>query len=229
MPSKLPLSFLCQNVTISQEMAPGSTFTVPGYRATHCYYTNLAGKVTFLNHALPTSQNRITDGWQFFISIMPEDRDKAWLLIAPFLLAEDSVVLAFSVDDSKTRGVVPEEAFVLYTFRSRSGCLLQSPEAMLALCRNIEKALLNANIHTSDDCSNTIKLRDFKYISMKYLDENIKRNQNQSSSCISIVNPYQGLVKHALKGTFFSSATAITDGVEEGDDESIMSELTVHS
>ena len=100
---------------------------------------------------------------------------------------------------------------------------------MLALCRNIEKALLNANIHTSDDRSNTIKLRDFKYISMKYLDENIKSNRKHSISCISIINPYQGLVMNALKGTFFSSATAITDGVLLGDDSSTISGLTVNS
>ena len=146
--------------------------------------------------------------------------------MTPFLLTQDSPVLAFSVDDTKTRGKIPEEAFVLYTFRSRSGRLLQRPDAMLEVCQNIESVLNQEKIRTSDEaqCS-TIKLEGLRYISLKYMSENIKRNQKQSNSNASTIDPYRddNPYRRFIRGnnrlvTFFKPIN--------NDDVSVVSDLT---
>jgi len=219
MPSRLPLSFLCQNAKRNQAAEPGVKFAVSGYGETHDYYRSETGRVTFVRNDMLKSEDRITDGWQFFISVLPEDRDKAWPLITPFLLTKDSPVLAFAVDDSDTRGVIPEEAFMLYTFKSRFGILLQSPEAMHKLCKQLEDVLLVAKIRTGDGVSNTTKLSESRYISMKYIDKNKKQ----------AVNPYQSLISTPQEGRFFSALPLVAidnDVFLLGDDESVVSDLT---
>ena len=223
MPSNLPLSFLCQNAKRNQETDPGVKFAVSGYGETHDYSRSQTGRVTFVRNDMLKPEDRITDGWQFFIAIHPDDRDKAWPLITPFLLAQGSPVLAFAVDDSATRGVIPEEAFVLYTFKSRFGILLQSPQAMHELCKQLEEVLLEAKIRTGDGRSNAIKLNDSRYISMKYIAENKTENRQQTQ------NPYHSLISSPLKGTFFSSSRPVaidSEIVLLGDDESVLSDLT---
>ena len=221
MPSNLPLSFLCQIACENQRTDLGTKFGVPGAGGTHTYSRSEAGKLTFIHKNLPESCGRVTDGWQFFISILPEDRDKAWPLLSPFLLQEKNTVLAFAVDDSDTRGVIPEEAIVLYTFKSRMGILLQSPSMMFKLCQDIERALHQGDIRTGDGMSNSIKLNHSCYISMKYINKNKNKKQD--------TNPYESLIIPPSKERFFSVPTpvAINDVVLlEDDEKSVRSDLT---
>ncbi|PJD92427.1 MAG: hypothetical protein CK424_05855 [Legionella sp.] len=126
--------------------------------------------LSFRNKKL--SHDHQLDGWRFFVSVHPDDIDRAWDVLTPILFDKDTGVLSFEFvnlyDGDDKNKLKHRYQLIIHTFADAPSSNQQNIQSLLNILQRIENVLLNSGIKKADDRpSSTCPMKHSYYISRR--------------------------------------------------------------